>query len=109
MKATVIQNNAGLDRAKNLRDVEALSQHHGRLRPRGAGSDDVVLYDLEGLTVGCTICYDLHFSERLVALAQGGAGVIVVPAGFALLTGKDPWSALRGGTWGRGRPTAWAS
>jgi nitrilase len=56
--------------------------------------DEVVLYDLEGLTVGCTICYDLRFSELFLALARGGADIIVVPAAFTMLTGKDHWEVL---------------
>ena len=53
-----------------------------------------MLYDLEGLRVGCTICYDLRFAELFISLARRGADVIVVPAAFTLLTGKDHWEVL---------------
>ena len=55
---------------------------------------DVVLYDLEGLTVGCAICYDLRFGELFINLARRGAEVIVLPSAFTLQTGKDHWEVL---------------
>lgn len=56
--------------------------------------DDVVLYDCEGVTVGCTICYDLRFPELFQALVARGAQLIALPAAFTLLTGKDHWEPL---------------
>ena len=56
--------------------------------------DEVVLYDLEGLKVGCSICYDMRFAELYITLAQRGADVIMVPASFTLQTGKDHWDLL---------------
>lgn len=56
--------------------------------------DDVVLYDCEGVTVGCTICYDLRFPELFQALVARGAQLIALPAAFTLLTGKDHWETL---------------
>ena len=48
-----------------------------------AGSD-VVLYDLEGFKVGCTICYDMRFAELYLALAKARRrhhhGAVVVHA-----------------------------
>jgi nitrilase len=55
---------------------------------------DVVVYDLEGLKVGCSICYDMRFSELYINLAKRGADVIMVPASFTLQTGKDHWELL---------------
>src|SRR3546814_17468615 len=55
---------------------------------------DIVLYELEGLTVGCTLCYDLRFAELFISLAKRGAAVIVLPASFTLQTGKDHWEVL---------------
>jgi len=54
----------------------------------------VVAYDAEGLRIGCSICYDLRFPELYQALARSGAEVLMVPAAFTLLTGKDHWEAL---------------
>jgi predicted amidohydrolase len=59
----------------------------------GRGSE-IVTYDLEGHTIGCSICYDLRFPELYQALAKQGAEVIVLPAAFTLQTGKDHWEPL---------------
>jgi deaminated glutathione amidase len=59
----------------------------------GSGRD-VVTYEADGITVGCTICYDLRFPELYQALAKKGAKIIMVPAAFQLLTGKDHWEVL---------------
>ena len=56
--------------------------------------DEVVTYDLDGVTVGCSICYDLRFSELFIQLAKKGAQVIALPAAFTLQTGKDHWEVL---------------
>ena len=34
--------------------------------------DAVVVYDCEGVTVGCSICYDLRFPDLFQALAEKG-------------------------------------
>lgn len=59
----------------------------------GAGRE-IVTYDADGVTVGCSICYDLRFGELYRALAEAGADVIMVPAAFTLQTGKDHWEVL---------------
>jgi predicted amidohydrolase len=56
--------------------------------------DQVVTYDCEGVTVGCSICYDLRFPDLFQALAQKGAEMIALPASFTLQTGKDHWEVL---------------
>lgn len=56
--------------------------------------EEVVLYDLEGFKVGCTICYDMRFAELFIALAKRGADIIMVPSSFTLQTGKDHWEVL---------------
>ncbi len=56
--------------------------------------DRVVTYDCEGVTVGCSICYDLRFPDLFEALAEKGAEIIAVPAAFTLHTGKDHWEVL---------------
>jgi deaminated glutathione amidase len=55
---------------------------------------NVVTYDCEGLTVGCSICYDIRFPELFQALAARGADIIALPAAFTLQTGKDHWEVL---------------
>ncbi len=60
----------------------------------GRGKDLVTYAALNGARVGCTICYDLRFPELYQALAKEGANVIMVPAAFTLMTGKDHWEVL---------------
>lgn len=59
----------------------------------GAG-DAVATYQADGLTIGCSICYDLRFAELYRLLAEQGADVIMVPSAFTLQTGKDHWEVL---------------
>jgi len=56
--------------------------------------DAVVTYDCEGVTVGCSICYDLRFPDLFLALADKGAQLIALPAAFTMQTGKDHWEVL---------------
>lgn len=56
--------------------------------------DAVVTYECEGLTVGCSICYDLRFPDLFQALVARGAQMIALPAAFTLQTGKDHWEVL---------------
>jgi len=53
-----------------------------------------VLYDCEGVTVGCAICYDIRFPELFQVLARRGAKIIILPAAFTLQTGQDHWEVL---------------
>ncbi|WP_374595256.1 carbon-nitrogen hydrolase family protein [Sphingosinicella sp.] len=55
---------------------------------------DIVTYDVGDVRIGCTICYDLRFGELFVALAKKGVQVIILPAAFTMMTGKDHWEAL---------------
>lgn len=55
---------------------------------------EVVTYKVGQTTVGCAICYDIRFPELFRALRDQGAEVIVLPAAFTLMTGKDHWEVL---------------
>lgn len=59
-----------------------------------APGSEVVTYACAGRTVGCAICYDIRFPELFRALRDRGADVIVLPAAFTLMTGKDHWEVL---------------
>lgn len=59
----------------------------------GAG-DEIVVYEADGVKVGCSICYDIRFAELYRRLAEKGAQVVMVPAAFTLQTGKDHWEVL---------------
>ena len=50
--------------------------------------------DLEGMTIGMTVCYDLRCPELYRILAVRGATVITVPSAFTADTGKDHWEVL---------------
>jgi Predicted amidohydrolase len=59
----------------------------------GRGTE-VVTYNVGDATVGCAICYDIRFPELFRALRDKGADIIVLPAAFTLMTGKDHWEVL---------------
>jgi predicted amidohydrolase len=56
--------------------------------------DEIVTAEIDGHTVGMTICYDLRFPELYRLLALQGAEVLFVPAAFTMFTGKDHWHTL---------------
>lgn len=56
--------------------------------------DAVATYDCDGVTIGCSICYDLRFPYLFQALAEKGAEMIALPSAFTLQTGKDHWEVL---------------
>jgi predicted amidohydrolase len=56
--------------------------------------DEIVTADVDGFTVGLTICYDIRFPELYRILALRGAEIIFQPAAFTLTTGKDHWDVL---------------
>jgi predicted amidohydrolase len=55
---------------------------------------EVVTYGVEGVRVGCSICYDLRFGELYRQLAAEGAQLMMVPSAFTFETGKDHWEVL---------------
>jgi predicted amidohydrolase len=56
--------------------------------------EEIVTYNVRDVIVGCAICYDLRFPELFRKLREKGADVIVLPAAFTLMTGKDHWEIL---------------
>jgi predicted amidohydrolase len=56
--------------------------------------EDIVTYEIDGLKVGCAICYDIRFFELFLQLEKRGCDIIVLPAAFTLQTGKDHWEVL---------------
>lgn len=53
-----------------------------------------VTADVFGTRFGMTICYDLRFPELYRKLLEKGAEVLLIPAAFTLMTGKDHWEVL---------------
>jgi predicted amidohydrolase len=58
------------------------------------GGEEIVTVDVDGWNVGLSICYDVRFPELYRILALRGAEVIVVPAAFTAVTGRDHWELL---------------
>ncbi len=56
--------------------------------------DQAVLAEVDGVTVGLTICYDLRFPYLYRALAQAGASILTVPSAFSPDTGCAHWEPL---------------
>jgi deaminated glutathione amidase len=56
--------------------------------------DETLVCDVEGWTVGLSVCYDLRFPELYRILALDGAELVTVPAAFTLYTGRDHWELL---------------
>jgi nitrilase len=54
----------------------------------------VVTYACDGITIGCSICYDLRFPALFQALVARGAQMIALPSAFTMQTGKDHWEVL---------------
>ena len=60
-----------------------------------APGSDLVTAELDGLTVGLTVCYDLRFPELYRALAvDRGARILTIPSNFTLHTGMAHWEVL---------------
>lgn len=59
-----------------------------------APGDEIVTVEIDDITVGLAICYDLRFPELFRILALRGAEAIVLPAAFTMTTGKDHWETL---------------
>lgn len=59
-----------------------------------APGDDIVTYDVDGMRIGCAICYDIRFPELFSQLARQRVDIIILPAAFTLQTGKDHWEVL---------------
>jgi len=95
---TVVFNRSGEEIARyrkiHLFDVTTPDGANYRESATVKAGDAVATYDCEGVTVGCTICYDLRFPALFQALMDKGAEVIAVPAAFTMQTGKDHWETL---------------
>ncbi len=61
---------------------------------RVMAGDRLVTADVDGVTIGLSICYDLRFPELYRALALAGAQILTVPANFTERTGRDHWEVL---------------
>ncbi|MFO0658314.1 MAG: carbon-nitrogen hydrolase family protein [Polyangiaceae bacterium] len=78
----------------HLFDVDAGDGQKYRESDAVVPGDEVVVAEIGGLKFGLAICYDLRFPELFRKLVERGAEVLVLPAAFTLMTGKDHWHAL---------------
>jgi predicted amidohydrolase len=78
----------------HLFDVEISGNVSAQESATVAPGEEVITADVEGHTVGLSICYDLRFPELYRELALRGAEIVFVPAAFTLYTGKDHWTTL---------------
>ncbi|MBL4848504.1 MAG: carbon-nitrogen hydrolase family protein [Planctomycetes bacterium] len=83
-------------RKAHLFDVDVPGGHAERESSYIApGEPDPVVVEVPGVgPVGLSICYDLRFPTFFRRLVDAGARTIVLPASFALGTGKDHWLTL---------------
>src|SRR5215471_1343792 len=78
----------------HLFDVDLANGEKHNESERIAPGNDIVTAEIDGISFGLTICYDLRFPELYRLLALRGAQIIMVPAGFTLHTGRDHWEVL---------------
>lgn len=75
-------------------DVE-LSAHESYRESAGyRPGGKAVLCSTDFGVLGLSICYDLRFPALYRTLAQAGAQIILIPAAFAVATGKAHWEPL---------------
>jgi deaminated glutathione amidase len=56
--------------------------------------DSLVSFNVDGMKIGCAICYDIRFPNMFWSLRSAGVELIFLPAAFTLQTGKDHWETL---------------
>src|SRR5947199_2060883 len=78
----------------HLFDVDLANGEKHYESERIVPGDRVVTAEVDGITFGLTVCYDLRFPELYRSLALRGAQLLMVPAGFTLHTGRDHWEVL---------------
>ena len=78
----------------HLFDVETPGGHVFRESDVIDRGGEIVDFTFDGHKFGCSICYDMRFSELYLQHMRNGCDVIMVPAAFNMETGKDHWEAL---------------
>ena len=53
-----------------------------------------VMVDVGSAKIGLSICYDVRFAKLYRTLAQAGAEIMMIPAAFAVPTGRAHWHVL---------------
>ncbi|HZU01390.1 MAG TPA: carbon-nitrogen hydrolase family protein [Ktedonobacteraceae bacterium] len=78
----------------HLFDVDLANGEKHYESERIVPGDRIITAEIDGITFGLTVCYDLRFPELYRSLALQGAQILLVPAGFTLHTGRDHWEVL---------------
>jgi predicted amidohydrolase len=78
----------------HLFDVDLANGEKHYESERIVPGNEIVTAEIDGVTFGLTVCYDLRFPELYRSLVLRGAQVLLVPAGFTLHTGRDHWEVL---------------
>lgn len=78
----------------HLFDVDVSDEVRFKESDTVAPGDRAVVVDTPLGKIGLSICYDLRFGELYRALVAQGAEIILIPAAFTLMTGKDHWDVL---------------
>ncbi len=85
---------AAVYRKVHLFDVDVVAGPADTESARVTAGDRLVTADVDGTTIGLSICYDLRFPELYRALALAGAQILTVPSAFTERTGRDHWEVL---------------
>ncbi|MES2729776.1 MAG: carbon-nitrogen hydrolase family protein [Pseudomonadota bacterium] len=56
--------------------------------------DRAVMVDMGPTKIGLSICYDVRFAKLYRTMAQAGAEIMLIPAAFAIPTGRAHWHVL---------------
>lgn len=105
---TSVRAHTGRARARNtliVADASGVVTHYDKMHMFDAwgfeesrhieAGDRPVTFEIDGLTVGLAVCYEVRFPELFKYLAQAGAQVVVVAASWMRGSGKaDQWRAL---------------
>jgi len=74
-------------------DVDAGGVSYRESEHEQPGSE-IVTAPVGELVAGLSVCYDLRFPELPRILALRGARILLVPAAFTAITGRDHWEVL---------------
>lgn len=78
----------------HLFDVDVAGHKPVRESDAFAHGKSPAVIEIKGWKIGCTICYDLRFSELFLQYALQGVDVILIPSAFLVPTGKAHWEIL---------------
>ena len=75
-------------------DVTLPNGEERRESDRVLAGKEIVTVETDLGVLGLSVCYDLRFPELYRIMALKGAQILLVPANFTMLTGKDHWEVL---------------